>query len=128
VRDFLCRELAAEGYRVRVAGDGREVLGIITGDRPPDLLILDLEIPYGEGLAVLELVRRRKPSLAVIIHSFPNEYAAHPTVQGAAAFVEKMGNTDSLKAVVSQVLRTYYPDRFAQHHGRATEQGGQPIR
>jgi hypothetical protein len=47
----------------------------------------------------------------VIIHGFTTEDASHPAVQRAAAFVEKMGNTDRLKATVIEVLREYYPDR-----------------
>ena len=42
VRDFLRRELHAEGYRIEVARDGREVLNHLQGHEPPDLLILDL--------------------------------------------------------------------------------------
>ena len=41
VRELLRRELESEGYQVRLAKDGRQVLRSINSDEPPDLLILD---------------------------------------------------------------------------------------
>lgn len=111
VREFLRRELISEGYRVRVAKDDRELLSIVDGEAP-DLLILDLEIPYGGGLAVLQRLRKRNPPLPVVIHSFLTEYASDPDVQGQASFVEKMANTDVLKAAISDILKKSYPQRF----------------
>ena len=49
VRNFLRRELTAEGYQVEVAADGRDLLRKISMADPSDLLILDLEIPYSGG-------------------------------------------------------------------------------
>ena len=111
VRNFLQRELIAEGYQVEVAADGRDLLRKVSVVDPPDLLILDLEIPYSGGPAILERLRRVNSGLPVIIHGFATEDASHPAVQRTAAFVEKMGNTDRLKVAVLEVLREYYPDR-----------------
>jgi len=111
VREFLRRELISEGYLVQVAKDDKELLSIIDGE-VPDLLILDLEIPYGGGLAVLQRLKDRNPPLPVVIHTFLTEYASHPAVQGQASFVEKMGNTDVLKAAILDILKKSYPYRF----------------
>jgi FixJ family two-component response regulator len=79
-----------------------------------DLLILDLEMPYSQGIDVLELLFERKPLLPVVIHTLLTDHAAHNAVKRAAAFLEKRGNNiDSLKDVVSSVLRNAYPERFA---------------
>lgn len=104
VREFLRRELNAEGYRVEVARDGREVLTSLEGDEPPDLLVLDLEIPYLDELEVLARLKERQPPLPVVIHTILPEAANHPALPRAAAFLEKKGDTDLLKAVVSEVL------------------------
>jgi DNA-binding response OmpR family regulator len=111
VREFLHRELSAAGYRVEVAGDGREVLDILLRDHPPDLLILDLELPYPGGVHLLEELQARERLVPVVIHTFPTDAANHPAVQQVAAFVEKSGNTDHLKAVVEEVLERSYPHR-----------------
>lgn len=111
VRNFLRRELLKEGYRVEVATDGRDILRKMNTDGPPDLLILDLELPYVGGLSILKRLTHRYPHLPVIIHTFPTEDANHPVVQSAAAYVEKVGNTDRLKRIIQRVLREYYPNR-----------------
>ncbi|MDY0038932.1 MAG: response regulator [Desulforhabdus sp.] len=111
VREFLRRELISEGYRVQVAKDDRELLSMIDIEAP-DLLILDLEIPYGGGLAVLHSLKDRNPPLPVVIHTFLTEYASHPVVQEQASFVEKMGNIDVLKAAILEMLKKSYPYKF----------------
>jgi DNA-binding response OmpR family regulator len=119
VRNFLRRELIAEGYQVEVAADGRDLLRKVSIADPPDLLILD--IPYSGGPAILERLRRVNSGLPVIIHAFATEDASHPAVQRAAAFVEKMGNTDRLKAAVFEILREYYPNRFTTNQRERKE-------
>jgi CheY-like chemotaxis protein len=101
VRDFLRRELSAEGYQVEVARDGREVLDRINGEVPPHLLILDLEIPYLEEPEVWARLKDRQPPLP--------EYPTNLTLPIAAAFLEKKGDTDQLKAVVAEVIGKHYP-------------------
>ena len=109
VRDFLRRELNAEGYQVEVARDGRELLGLISGDAPPHLLILDLEIPYLEEPEVWARLKDRQPPLPVVIHTCLPEYPTNLTLPIAAAFLEKKGDTDQLKAVVAEVIERHYP-------------------
>jgi DNA-binding response OmpR family regulator len=109
VREFLRRELTAEGYQVEVARDGRELLSKINGEDPPHLLILDLEIPYLDELQVWEQIKDCHPPLPVVIHTFLPEYPTHLTVPLAAAFLEKKGDTDQLKSVVAEVIRKNYP-------------------
>lgn len=123
VREFLRRELMAEGYRVQVAKDDKELLSMIDVEAP-DLLILDLEIPYGGGLAVLENLQTRVPPLPVVIHTFLTEYANHPVVQGQGPLVEKMANTDVLKAAIVEMLKKRYPQRFGILGGPDRLQGG----
>ena len=121
VRNFLRRELLSDGYHVEVAADGRDLLRKISIAKPPDLLILDLEIPYSGGPVILDRLRRIISGVPVIIHAFATEEASHPAVQRTAAFVEKMGNTDRLKATVLEVLKEYYPDRFSPNRRERKE-------
>jgi len=53
VRDFLQRELCEEGYRVHTVRDGRELLRMLDEETRLDLLVLDVEIPYADGSAIL---------------------------------------------------------------------------
>ncbi len=113
VREFLKREFSAEGYSVILAKDDRELLTIIETDAPGDLLILDLDMPYFGGPEVLEYLRRRMPSLPIVIHTFPTDYSSHQAIRNVAAFLEKKGtNIDHLKSVVRAVLQRSYPKRI----------------
>lgn len=109
VRDLLRRELNAEGYRVEVARDGREVLDRINGEDPPHLLILDLEIPYLDEPEVWSRLKDRQPGLPVVIHTFLPEYPTSLTLPVEATFLEKKGDTDLLKVVVAEVIEKHYP-------------------
>jgi DNA-binding response OmpR family regulator len=113
VREFLERELSAEGYRVLVARDGREVLATLEGDEPPDLLILDLEIHYIGGLTILERLHGRTPAMPVVIHTFLTELSSNLNVPANTTFVEKSGNVDLLKAAVRDMLKRFYSHRFS---------------
>jgi len=114
VREFLRREFAADGYSVIVAKDYRELVRLVEGDKPPDLLIFDLEMPFSEGKETLAELQGRSPSLPVVVHTFLTEHSSDSAVLKAAAFLEKKGsNIDRLKEVVIEVLRLTYPDRFA---------------
>ncbi len=105
VREFLKRELAAVGYRVRLAKNGREVLNWVNHHPPPDLLILDLNLPDEPEIGILEKLRQVMPSLPVVVHSFIWDYDDCPAVVTAAAFVEKGGRSiEQLKRVVGEVL------------------------
>jgi two-component system copper resistance phosphate regulon response regulator CusR len=68
IADFVQRGLESSGYKVDVAGDGKTGLAKIH-DLDYDLLILDLMLPDTDGLSVLEKVKNRKVSPAVLILS-----------------------------------------------------------
>lgn len=108
VRDFLRRELSAEGYRVEVAADGREILSRINGADPPHVLILDLEIPYLDEPVWCRL-RDCQPALPLVIHTLLPHAPMEQILPGAAAFLEKKGDTDLLKTVLAEVIGRYYP-------------------
>jgi putative two-component system response regulator len=54
---FLRQLLESEGYHVVVAGDGVQALQRI-GERPPDLVLLDLDMPHLGGYEVCRRVKR----------------------------------------------------------------------
>lgn len=111
VRELLCRELSAEGYRVETARDGREVLGFLYHVAAIDLLILDPDIPYVAEVGLLRRLGQLRPELPVIIHCFSLEDVGSLASLHSAAFLEKNENTDRLKSMVREVLERNYPDR-----------------
>ena len=53
MRDTLCRVLRREGFEAMAAEDGAEAIGMV-GSVPPDLILLDVNMPQMSGLEVLE--------------------------------------------------------------------------
>ncbi len=106
VRDFLRREMLAEGYQVKVAQNGREVLRRAYHKDGPDLVILDPDLPDANETSVLKILENRVPVLPVVIHAFLLDYGEQSvSFRNAAAFVEKRGNSvERLIEVVSIIL------------------------
>lgn len=112
IRQFLMRELAAEGYRVLLAEDRNDLLRIIRRDDTLDLLILDDELLVPEESRILEQLANRIPRLPLILHSYSKECVEPSLAREAAALVEKKGNIGELKNTVDRVLHSERPFRF----------------
>jgi CheY-like chemotaxis protein len=101
VRRFLKRELEAEGYRIRLAESGVEVLKWAFHPDPLDLIILDPDLPDTVAGHLMDRLKDRIPSIKVVIHAFLSDYAAPHDKLSADAFIEKGGNSvESLKKVI----------------------------
>jgi DNA-binding response OmpR family regulator len=101
VRELLRRELETEGYVVAVARDAQEILGLLAQGEVPDLLILDLEIPYLTEVNLLEQLRATHSTLPIIIHSFQPENSQELSVPDDAAFLEKAEDPSLLKTAIA---------------------------
>jgi DNA-binding NtrC family response regulator len=99
------RALELEDFRVEVAGSGRIALEKL-GERPVDLVLLDVVMPEQDGLAVLEQIRERYPDVTVIMMSgnATIETAVRATKLGAHDFVEKPLSTDKLLITIQNAL------------------------
>jgi len=90
IADFLGRGLRAEGYEVRVAGDGEEGARLAL-EPEVDLVVLDRMLPGIDGLEVLARVRRARPLLPVIMLTAKGEVAdrVEGLDRGATDYVTK---------------------------------------
>ncbi len=66
VATFVRKGLEAEHYAVDVAPDGEQALQMAL-ESDYDLMVLDLNLPKLDGIAVLNSVRPKKPSLPVLV-------------------------------------------------------------
>ena len=108
VRNFLMREMMKEGYHVRMAKNGREILELVSNHELVDLLILDPDLPDAVGIEIMEKLNDRIPSLPVVVHAFLSDYNNHLDSLHAAAYVEKEGDSiERLKEVVSGLLADF---------------------
>ncbi len=70
VREVSARFLRSMGYRVSEAIDGQDALEVFERESPGiDLVVLDLVMPRLNGGQVLEALRRRAPTLPVLLVS-----------------------------------------------------------
>ncbi len=60
--------LSKEGYDVRTARDGFEALAVLRSG-VPDMLISELKLPNMSGFELCSIVRKRFPSISVIVNS-----------------------------------------------------------
>lgn len=65
IRELLKEHLEAEGHRVRVASDGIEGQRVYE-ECQPDLLLVDVRVPNGDGVELVQAVRAKRADIKVI--------------------------------------------------------------
>ena len=105
MRDLLRKVLEKEGYRVAVAGDGREALAVLA-QGAFDLVVTDMLMPYDGGLELLETLHRIHPALPVIIVTAFGDWHSYTRALelGAVAFISKPLRMSELIAAVHNAL------------------------
>jgi DNA-binding response OmpR family regulator len=70
LRGIVRRMLEAEGFHVEEASDGESALRLIQARAEPfDLVLADLSMPHVDGRQVSEILRRYRPSVALLCMS-----------------------------------------------------------
>jgi DNA-binding NarL/FixJ family response regulator len=100
---------------IKVVGEamsGEEMLALVPRARP-DVVILDLRMPKGDGLSTLSQLKKDHPDLKVIILSMfeDSEHIDQALGQGAAGYVVKSINPLDLPSTIRQVVEgtVYHP-------------------
>jgi DNA-binding response OmpR family regulator len=101
---------------VREACNGKEALDAIKAE-PPDLMVLDMNMPVLDGMAVLEHLKsvaaERAPRVIVLTAYGSIPAAVKATRLGAAEFLEKPVTPAELRRTVRSVLEEPELDRLA---------------
>ena len=105
IRESLQTLLEFEGYEVETAANGSQGLSKL-GDRPFDLVLLDLALPDRNGLELLPEIRAIDPQIAVIMITAYGtvEDAVRAMQSGAANFLQKPWDNEKLLADVRSVV------------------------
>ncbi len=100
---------------IKVVGEamsGEEMLTLVPRVRP-DVVILDLRMPKGDGLTTLAQLRKDYPDLKIIILSMfeDSEHIDQALHQGASGYVVKSINPLDLPSTIRQVVEgtVYHP-------------------
>jgi DNA-binding NtrC family response regulator len=101
IRESLQTLLELEGYEVETAANGEQGLAKL-GDRPFDLLLLDLALPDRNGIELLPEIRTLDPQISVIMITAYGtvEDAVRAMQAGAANFLQKPWDNEKLLADV----------------------------
>ena len=96
------------GYQVRLAHSSKELLESMFDEGAPDLLLLDVELPDGNGFDILQRLRRHKTlsDLPIVLLSSMNdaESIGKGLALGADGYVTKPYPKNILAEVVRKVL------------------------
>ena len=98
------QELTDEGYEVAVVNDARSAIDRVESD-PPDLLVLDIQMPGMDGLEALSHILGKNNQLPVILNTAYSNYKDNFMTWSADAYVVKSSDLTELKTTIQDVLK-----------------------
>ncbi len=106
ISDIVVYILEKNGFSVETAADGKAGLASFRR-RPPDLVVLDLNLPRLSGKELFAVLRRERPDMPVIMLTCQSDEIDRIVglEMGADDYVAKPFNARELAARVSAVLR-----------------------
>lgn len=125
IRELVSGVLEDEGYGTRMAANSTETLDAL-GERRPSLVLLDVWLQGSklDGLQLLEEIKRRDPTLPVLMISGHGnlDTAVAAIRQGAVDFIEKPFEAGHLLHLVARATET---DRLRRENETLRAQIGQ---
>ena len=94
------------GVRITAeASNGLEAIGKIESS-PPDIVIMDMQMPVMDGLEATKIIKKRWPKVKVIALTMYKNYQSEALSAGADAFVEKDCSVSELISTVYTLIQT----------------------
>ncbi len=123
IREGLEALLSSEHFEVTLADSAEAGLQEL-GERPFDLMLLDVSLPDGNGLDLLREIRQRDPALSVILITAYGsiDMARQAFKSGAHDYITKPWSNDELIAQVSQAIEGHRLREENVHLKRALKQ------
>ena len=125
IRELVSGVLEDEGYAVRTAADSTGALDAIE-ERRPSLVLLDVWLQGSklDGLQLLEQIKRRDPTLPILMISGHGnlDTAVAAIREGAVDFIEKPFEASRLLHLVDRATET---DRLKRENANLRQQVGQ---
>lgn len=120
VRRMLLRVLEEEGYAVIPAADGLEALESVKC-KAPNLVLLDLNLPFQDGWGTFERLTTEIPSLPIIIITARPNQLFPALAAGAGALMEKPLELPKLLRTIRDLLAEPITNQMARMTGQASE-------
>lgn len=126
----VLRRLEREGYRATIRDTVEAGRAVLLSD-PPDILLLDVRLPDGNGLDLLRDIRSKESEKAlpvIIVTAYGElEDAVAAMKLGATDYLKKPVDLDELILVLSKVMQTHrlsqQLDYFQVRETHGTEPG-----
>jgi two-component system response regulator MprA len=111
LREALTRALELDDYRVTTASNGVKALEAVTEHRP-DVMVLDVMMPYVGGLDVCRTLRGRKDKLPILVLTARDEVGDRVAGLDAGAddYLTKPFALEELRARLRALLRRTVPE------------------
>ena len=105
MRKNLSELLGEEGFKIVEAVDGESALSMARAHRP-NLILLDINLPRTDGLAVLVEIKRTQPDVPVIVFTAygTSERAIQAMKSGAYDYLEKPFDLDEFLLTIRRAL------------------------
>ena len=128
IREWVAVALEADGHSVRSAVDGAAALAAYAEHRP-DLLVLDVMMPKKSGYDVCQEIRRRDPSLPILMLTAKGTEADKVLGLGLGAddYMTKPFGVRELSARVTALLRRTYAAETAGRSETRFQIGGHVV-
>jgi two-component system response regulator MprA len=140
LRDALTRALELDGYDVSTASNGVKALEAVS-DARPDVMVLDVMMPYVGGLDVCRTLRERKDRLPILVLTARDEVGDRVAGLDAGAddYLTKPFALEELRARLRALLRRatsedvdegerlVFEDLVLDPLARTVHRGGRPI-
>jgi DNA-binding NtrC family response regulator len=119
LRHFLAKSLQEDGYAIQTAGTIAEGWTHVTQEGA-DLVLLDMRLPDGLGLTMLEQLHLREPDLPVIVMTAFGEVqtAVAAMKAGAYDFLTKPFDLEELRVLCVKALESARAFRELSHRRR----------
>lgn len=108
--ETLRLNLSLEGYRVKIARNGRQALEASGAAEKPDLVLLDVMLPDMDGHAICAAIKERHPLLPVIFLTARSQRS--DKIEGlkmADDYITKPFDLDELLLRIGNMLKRYQP-------------------
>lgn len=108
IREGVCGFLSEFGYDTIEAEDGREALSKFE-EQDVNLVILDIRIPFINGLEVLKEIRKKSKLPVLMLTAFGDEeYKIEAFSSLADGYIEKPFSLPVLKVRIDSLIERYY--------------------
>ena len=106
--DFLKATLTHAGYDVAAVDNGRAALAAILSERAPDLVLLDVMLPYVDGYHIsqeaMSKLGDKTPPIIILSCRDAGREKGIALMSGAIDFVQKPFDIDQLQKRIARLL------------------------